>query len=73
MLAAPNCIAITDEQGAIEWINPAFERLTGYSESEIVGRNPRVLKSGRQGPEFYADLWRTITRGDTCPRGLITG
>ncbi len=60
----PASIIITDKRGAIEYVNPEFERVTGYSQQEVVGRNPRILKSGRIAPEIYADLWKTIARGD---------
>jgi len=61
--AAPDGVAITDARGAVEWVNPAFERMTGYALADIRGRNPRVLKSGRHPPEFYARLWSTIRSG----------
>jgi PAS domain S-box-containing protein len=57
-------IVITDVDGNIEYVNPAFERITGYSEAEALGRNPRILKSGNTPPGVYQDLWRTIKRGD---------
>lgn len=55
-------ILITDERGAILDVNEAFSRITGYSREDALGRNPRMLQSGRQSPEFYATLWRTLTR-----------
>ena len=58
-----NSIVITDLEGRIEYVNPKFERLTGYTLDEVRGQNPRVLKSGEQGPEYYRDLWRTILAG----------
>ncbi len=61
--AAVNSVVITDAAGTIQWVNPAFCHVTGYTQAEAVGRNPRVLKSGRQSPEFYAELWRTISGG----------
>jgi len=54
---------MADSAGIIRYVNPAFTKLTGYSSEEAVGRNPRFLKSGRQGLEFYKDLWATITGG----------
>ncbi len=63
--AAANAIVITDEEGAIQWTNSAFERCTGYNQEEVAGRNPRFLKSGRQGRAFYIDLWDTILDGRT--------
>jgi diguanylate cyclase (GGDEF)-like protein/PAS domain S-box-containing protein len=62
--AAANSIAITDVGGSILWVNPAFTRLTGYEVEEARGQNPRILKSGKQPPAFYANLWKTITAGD---------
>ncbi|WP_321816005.1 MULTISPECIES: EAL domain-containing protein [unclassified Paraburkholderia] len=53
-------VMITDLSGTIERINPAFTRLTGYTEREAIGRNARLLASGRQGPAFYATLWQSI-------------
>jgi len=58
-------ILITDHDGTIRYVNPAFERITGYSREEAVGRNPRILKSGRQDESFYRRLWETITSGET--------
>jgi PAS domain S-box-containing protein len=63
-------IIITDAEGIILYVNPAFERVTGYSRAEAIGQNPRLLKSGKQGAPFYADLWRTITAGQVW-RGRI--
>ena len=62
--AAPSGILIADAQGRIEWANPAFTTMTGYALDEIAGRNPSLLKSGRQDPDFYAALWKTITHGE---------
>ncbi|MFT5697736.1 MAG: PAS domain S-box-containing protein [Desulforhopalus sp.] len=56
-------IIITDIDGNIEYVNPAFETITGYSLAEVKGHNPRILKSGKQPPEFYTTLWDTITKG----------
>ena len=56
-----NMIEVTDPMGTIEYVNPAFEKGTGYSSAEAVGRNPRILKSGRQDAGFYRNLWETIT------------
>ena len=51
-------IVMTDALGVIQFVNPAFERATGYSRAEAVGQNPRILKSGEQDEPFYRDLWR---------------
>ena len=56
-------VIMTDVGGNITYVNPAFERISGYSRGEVQGRNPRFLKSGRRDAKFYADLWRTITGG----------
>jgi PAS domain S-box-containing protein len=69
--AAANAIVITDCDGVIEWVNPAFVTLTGYTLEESVGRNPRELvKSGKQDQQFYKDLWEKILAGETW-RGQI--
>jgi PAS domain S-box-containing protein len=57
-------IIITDSNGTIEYVNPAFERLSGYTASEATGLNPRILKSGQQDEAFYAELWEQITAGE---------
>lgn len=56
-------IIITDAQGTIVYVNPAFERISGYSKQEAIGQNPRILKSNKQSPEFYKTMWDTITQG----------
>lgn len=61
--AAANGIVITGRDGAIEWVNNAFTELTGFTQDEVIGRNPRILKSGLHGQEFYENLWNTIRSG----------
>ncbi len=61
--AAANAIVITDQQGTILWVNPAFTRMTGYELEEVRGQNPRVLKSGKHEQAYWEDLWRTILAG----------
>jgi sigma-B regulation protein RsbU (phosphoserine phosphatase) len=61
--AAANGIVITGHEGLIVWANPAFTKLTGYELSEIIGENPRVLKSGQHNKAFYQDLWQTLLSG----------
>ncbi len=56
-------VMVTDAEGVIEYVNPSFERITGYRREEAVGRNPRFLKSGVQDDAFYRDLWTTIAAG----------
>ena len=60
---SPNSIIITDVKGNIEYANPRFEELTGYTQKEVIGHNPRFMKSGRTKPEVYKSLWKTITAG----------
>jgi PAS domain S-box-containing protein len=67
---AADLVVITDSTGAIQYVNPAFEKLTGYSRIEAVGQTPRILKSGEQSAELYRDLWRTIGAGETY-RGVL--
>jgi PAS domain S-box-containing protein len=57
-------VLITDQRGTIEYVNSAFEATTGYSKAEVLGRNPNILKSGLQSPEYYRELWSTILRGE---------
>lgn len=58
-----DAIAVTDASGAIQYVNPAFSNLTGYDREEVLGQNPRILKSGRQDLAFYQALWAAITAG----------
>ena len=62
---SPTSVVITAPDGTIEYVNPAFTKVTGYSTKKAVGSNPRVLKSGEHPKEFYKDLWATITAGRT--------
>jgi len=59
--AAANGVAITDLNGTIQWINPAFTQLTGYSSEEVIGRNTSLLKSGRNPESLYKEMWQTIS------------
>jgi PAS domain S-box-containing protein len=59
----PAGIIITDADGKIEYVNPKFVDVTGYSAGEAVGQNPRILKSGETPPSVYKDLWETVTAG----------
>jgi diguanylate cyclase (GGDEF)-like protein/PAS domain S-box-containing protein len=69
--AAANAIVITDSQGAILWVNGAFTTMTGYSKEEVLGKNPRLLKSGKQPESFYAVLWSTISSGKVWQGELV--
>jgi len=56
-------VIITDRDGSIQYVNPAFERFTGYTKEEITGSTPRVVKSGEHKPQFFENLWETILGG----------
>jgi two-component system cell cycle sensor histidine kinase/response regulator CckA len=60
---SPASIIITDTEGNIEYVNPKFTLLTGYTLEEVSGRKPNILKSGETSPEEYHELWRTIRSG----------
>jgi len=68
---AANAVVITDNKGIILWVNPAFTSLTGYPSEEVLGKNPRLLKSGKHEREFYQNLWTTVLNGKTW-RGEFT-
>ncbi len=61
--AAANAIVITNVRGEVEWANPAFARISGYSLEEVVGQNMRFLQSGCHKPAFYRALWKTVLAG----------
>ena len=61
---SPTSIVITNRAGNIEYVNPHFEAVTGYTKAEMIGRNPRILKSGITPAETYRDLWKVISNGD---------
>lgn len=69
--SAGEAIVVTDSSGRIEYVNPAFEKISGYRRDEVIGQNPRVLKSGRHGPEFYQRLWETITSGNVWKGSFV--
>jgi len=60
---SPVSVLITALNGNIEYVNSTFERVTGYSSAEVVGQNPRILKSGKTPAGYYSDLWNAITHG----------
>ena len=60
---SPVSIVITNCAGNVEYVNPKFIEVTGYTLAEVLGRNPRILKSGETSPETYRELWQTITAG----------
>ncbi len=56
-------VVITDRQGTIEYVNPAYEQITGYRRQEVLGKSAGVVKSGEHGKSFYEELWQTILAG----------
>ncbi len=64
-------IVITDSDGSIEFVNPAFSRITGYSYEEAIGQNPRVLKSDKHSAEFYKEMWATLSLGEVWQGEII--
>ena len=60
---SPVSVVLTNTNGDIEYVNPYFCTMTGYTREQVLGQNPRILKSGTQEKEFYQDLWETITKG----------
>ncbi len=60
---SPVTVVMTDSQGNIEYVNPKFEQTTGYAAREVLGKNPRILKSGDKSPADYSNLWATIKSG----------
>jgi len=71
LTAVANAIVITDRNGVIEWANPSFTKLTGFTIEESISSNPRILNSGQQSPAFYANLWATISTGNVWHGELI--
>lgn len=69
--AAANAILITDVEGAITWVNPAFTDLTGYTLEEVLGKNPSIQNSGKQDREFYRELWNTILSGQVWRGDMV--
>jgi PAS domain S-box-containing protein len=61
--ASPASVVITNTKGNIEYVNPFFEDKTGYTLQEVIGKNPRILKSGKQSVEFYKNMWNTVLKG----------
>jgi PAS domain S-box-containing protein len=61
---SPDVIFITDPDGRIEYVNPAFKKVTGYKDKEALGKTPRILKSGRMNDKYYRKLWDTILSGN---------
>ncbi len=64
-------LMITNIEGYVEYINPAFEEQTGYKANEILGKKPSILKSGHHDNKYYKDIWETITSGDVWKNELV--
>ncbi len=61
---AAGIVVITDRAGNIEYVNPAFSKITGYSAEEVIGKSTRILNSGYFGKEYYRSLWDTVLKGE---------
>ena len=68
---AGEIVIITDIEGNIQYVNPAFETVTGYLRGEALGKNPRLLKSGKQDAAFHRGLWDTIAAGKTWAGRIV--
>lgn len=68
---AEESVLVTDLAGTIQYVNRAFERVSGYSRGEVIGKNPRILKSGLQAKEYYSQMWTTLRAGRTWESRLI--
>ncbi len=68
--SATDSVVITDSQGVIQYVNPAFEHMTGYSRAEVIGKTPRILKSGKHDETFYKTMWTTLKDGKVW-RGVM--
>ncbi len=64
-------VLVTDKQGLIQYVNPAFEKISEYTKGEILGKNPRFLKSAEHSHAFYKDLWATISNGEVWQGQLV--
>ena len=66
-----HAVVVTDTDGIIEYVNPAFEELTGYDRKDAIGNTPAMLKSGHHGQAFYEDLWNTILSGEVWEGEIV--
>ncbi|HEB87327.1 MAG TPA: EAL domain-containing protein [Gammaproteobacteria bacterium] len=64
-------VVMTDVHGVVEYVNPAFEKVTGYTSDEVLGKNPDFFSSDRQSEEFYAHMWSTLLAGKVYSNNLI--
>lgn len=68
---AGEAVVVTDARGRIEYVNPAFEAITGFMRYEVTGRTPALLKSGQHDDEFYRSMWGQITQGETWTGRMV--
>ncbi|UWG49063.1 Signal transduction regulator [Halanaeroarchaeum sp. HSR-CO] len=68
---AAHCIYVTDFDGTIEWVNPAFEDQTGYAREEAIGETPAILNSGTHEESFFEEMWATILSGEVWEREIV--
>ena len=68
---SPLSVIITDKNGRIEYVNPGFTQITGYSSDDVIGVNPKILQSGETTSSTYEMLWKTITSGETWQGELL--
>lgn len=68
---AAEAVMTTDTDGNIQYVNPAFEEITGYSRDEVMGENPRILNSGRQDAAFYSQMWEALSKGRAWSGRLV--
>ncbi len=64
-------VIITDTDGVIQYVNPGFERSTGYTKGEVLGQNPRILKSDKYNPSFYEKMWGVLLQGEVWHGNLV--
>ena len=66
-----NGVVITDHEGRVEWVNPAFEKITGFALKDVAGKNLRFLKSGKHSSQFYKSLWDKLHSGETFTADFV--
>ncbi|MGV8898006.1 MAG: PAS domain S-box protein [Burkholderiaceae bacterium] len=68
---SPASVVITDLEGSIQYVNPCFSKVTGYSPSEVIGKNPRILQSGQTSEEIYLEMWSKLSGGEAWRGELL--
>ena len=64
-------VVITDQEGMIQYVNPSFERITGYGKDEVIGKNPKILQSGKHDAVFYQEMWKALASGKAWQGHLV--